>query len=169
MIRTDDRDSNRSAAVCRWLCAQVRRRLRGTGGADADGGYVSFYVVVITLGLLAMAGLVIDGGNAIAARERAADTAGQAARAGADALNPTTLRTGGVPAASTTSATQAADVVLADGHVTGTVTVHGQDVTVTVVVHQPTTILSAVGLDTISGTATATATSLRGTTSGSTG
>lgn len=141
---------------------------RRCASTRAQAGFVSLYVAVITMGLLALAGLVIDGGNALAARERAADSAGQAARAGADALNLTALRTGGPPVASTAGATRAADAVLADGHVTGTVTVHGQAVTVTVVVHQPTSILSAVGLTSITGTATATATSVRGTTSGST-
>ena len=47
-------------------------------------------------------------------------------------------------------------------------TVDGDQVTVTVVVHQPTTILSAVGVNQITGTATASATALRGTTTGGT-
>ena len=134
---------------------------------QAEAGFVSLYVVVITVGLLAMAGLVIDGGNALAAREQAADAAQQASRAGADALSPESLR--GSPnrlTATPPSAQAAANKVLKAAGVTGTVSVEGDNVTVTVVVHKSTTILSAVGVTDISGTATATATALHGTTTG---
>lgn len=141
----------------------VRARLVAAG---RDGGFVSLYVVAITLGVLAMTGLVIDGGNALTAREQAADSAQQAARAGADALSPASLRTASDPRANGATATQAANAVLADSGLVGTVTVTGQNVTVTVVVHKATTILSAVGLNTISGTASATATAVRGTDTG---
>ncbi|MCW2525284.1 MAG: hypothetical protein JWM76_144 [Pseudonocardiales bacterium] len=141
----------------RW--AQVRQ--------DADAGFVSLYVVVITLGLLAMAGLVVDGGNALAAREQAADSAQQASRAGADALSPDSLR--GDPSSLTAApaaAQTAARSVLEAAGVTGTVIVDRDAVTVTVVVHKKTTILSAVGVTDITVTATETATAVHGTTSG---
>ena len=136
--------------------------------AEGERGFVSLYVVAITVGLVALAGLVIDGGNALAAREKAADTAQQAARAGADALSPDSLRNPGALSATPAGATQAANQVLSTGGVTGTVSVDGDQVTVTVVVHQATTILSAVGVNQITGTATASATALRGTTTGGT-
>ncbi|HEX8081478.1 MAG TPA: pilus assembly protein TadG-related protein [Jatrophihabitans sp.] len=129
---------------------------------------MSLYVVVITVGLLAMAGLVIDGGNALAAREQAADVAQQAARAGADALSPESLR--GSPTgltASPAAAQAAANRVLDTAGVTGTVNVDGASVSVTVVVHKDTTILSAFGVGPIKGRATAAATALHGTTGGS--
>ncbi len=137
---------------------------------QAEAGFVSLYVVVVTVGLLAMAGLVIDGGNALAAREQAADVAQQASRAGANALSPDSLR--GNPTgltASPAAAQAAAQRVLDAADVTGKITVGvaGDSVTVTVVVHKSTTILSAVGLTDISGTATATAIALHGTTTGS--
>ena len=147
------------------LRGAVTRRLRRILD-EAEGGFVSLYVVAITVGLVALAGLVIDGGNAIAARGKAADTAQQAARAGADALAPDALRETGGLFAKPAAATQAANEVLATGGVTGTVTVAGDAVTVSVVVHQATTILSAVGIDQITGTATASAVALRGTDSG---
>jgi Flp pilus assembly protein TadG len=134
---------------------------------QAEAGFVSLYVVVITVGVLAMAGLVIDGGNALAAREQATDAAQQAARAGADALSPESLR--GSPTgltASPTAAQAAADRVLDTAGVTGTVTVDGANVTVTVVVRKETTILSAFGVGPIEGKATSTATALHGTTTG---
>jgi Flp pilus assembly protein TadG len=140
-----------------------RAHLRG----QAEAGFVSLYVVVITVGLLAMAGLVIDGGNALAAREQATDVAQQAARAGADALSPESLR--GSPTgltASPAAAQAAANRVLDTAGVTGTVRVDGADVSVTVVVHKDTTILSAFGVGPIKGKATSTATALHGTTTG---
>jgi Flp pilus assembly protein TadG len=134
---------------------------------QAEAGFVSLYVVVITVGLLAMAGVVIDGGNAIAAREQAVDAAQQASRAGADALSPDSLR--GSPTgltASPAAAQAAANRILETAGVTGTVNIDGDNVTVMVVVHKSTTILSAFGLNDISGRATATATALHGTTTG---
>ena len=134
---------------------------------QAEAGFVSLYVVVITVGLLAMAGLVIDGGNALAAREQATDVAQQAARAGADALSPDSLR--GSPTgltASPAAAQAAANKILDTAAVTGTVSVDGGNVTVTVIVHKDTTILSAFGVGPIEGKATSTATALHGTTTG---
>ncbi|HEX4082993.1 MAG TPA: pilus assembly protein TadG-related protein, partial [Acidimicrobiales bacterium] len=119
---------------------------------------------ITALAALVMAGLVVDGGAALATRERAADLATQAARAGATALTPTSLR--GLPAqlrADPTVATRAADQVLADGGASGHVTVAGDTVTVTAHLPRHAVILSAVGVDDISQTATATATALVGT------
>ena len=148
--------------------ARVVRGRRAQLRAQAEAGFVSLYVVVITVGLLAMAGLVIDGGNALAAREQAADVAQQAARAGADALSPESLR--GSPTgltASPVAAQAAANRVFDAAGVTGTVSVDGADVSVIVVVHKDTTILSAFGVGPIEGKATSTATALHGTTGGS--
>jgi hypothetical protein len=118
--------------------------------------------------LLTMAGLVIDGGAAIAARGRAADLAEQAARAGADALVPASLR-GPSPAGirvDPEAARVAAGRVLSLGGATGEVTINGRDVTVTAHVPRRAVILTAVGIDDLTGTATATATILHGTTTG---
>lgn len=141
------------------------RRCR-QGGETAEGGFVSFYVVLITIGLLAMCGLVFDGGNALAARGQAADVSQQAARAGADALSPASLRSVGPVGltAGPAAAGAAANRVLRAGGVSGTVAVSGDTVTVAVVVHRRTSILSAVGLTQITGRATASATAIHGTT-----
>jgi Flp pilus assembly protein TadG len=138
-----------------------RQRL---AGEDAERGSIALYFAITALAALVMAGLVIDGGAALATRERAADLATQAARAGATALTPTSLR--GAPTdlqADPTAATQAADAILSDGGATGAVTVTGDTVTVTAHVPRHTVILSAVGLTDISQTATASATALVGT------
>lgn len=131
---------------------------------DGERGALALYFAIITTALLAMAGLVIDGGAALATRERAADLATQAARAAATALTPASLR--GQPtqlSVDPAAATHAADAVLADGGATGTVSVTGDTVIVTAHLPRRTTILSAVGLDDISQTATAIATAVIGT------
>lgn len=136
----------------------------------ADRGSISLYFAIVTLAALMMAGLVLDGGAALSTRERAADLATQAARAGAAALTPGSLR--GLPTdlqADPAAATRAADAVLSDGGATGQIQVSGASVTVTAHVPRHTVILSAVGLDDISQSASATATALVGTATTATG
>jgi Flp pilus assembly protein TadG len=131
--------------------------------AGSDRGSVSLYFAIITLAALVMAGFVIDGGAALATRERAADLATEAARAGANALTPSSLRA--LPSglrADPGAAQAAADRVLQAGDATGQVSVDGERVSVTVTIHKRTVILSAVGLDDISQTASASATPLYG-------
>ena len=71
-------------------------RIESLGPAeDLERGSILLYLLPIALVLLLFAGLVFDGGTALAARGRAADLAAQAARAGADALNQAALRSGG--------------------------------------------------------------------------
>jgi Flp pilus assembly protein TadG len=132
---------------------------------DPEKGSIALYFAIVTVSALVMAGVVIDGGAALATRERAADLATQAARAGANALSPTSLRTA-LPDAlqvDPTAATQAADAVLTDAGATGQVQVTGETVTVTAHVPRHTVILSAVGLENISQTASASASALVGT------
>lgn len=133
-----------------------------------DAGSVSVYLAVWAIAMMAMAGLVIDGGAAIAARARAADLAEQAARAGADALSPASLR-GPRPVdlqVDPAAARTAADRVLALGGATGEVTVSGLSVSVTAHVPRQAAVLTAVGVNDLTGSATATATVLHGTTTG---
>ena len=73
----------------------ARRSLRPAG----DRGSVAVFTVVFAIAVIFLTALIVDGGNAMNARERAADIAGQAARAAADDISPATLRQG-VPAGS---------------------------------------------------------------------
>jgi len=124
--------------------------------------------VITVVALFALAGLVLDGGAALAAHGRAADAAQQAARAGADALDVTSLRapTPAGLAANPAAARAAAARVLAAADVTGDITVTGRAVTVTARAATPAAILTIVGIDRVGGTATATAVPLHGTTTG---
>jgi Flp pilus assembly protein TadG len=137
-------------------------------GEDADRGSIAAYLVIIAVALFALAGLVLDGGAALAAHGRAADAAQQAARAGADALDGASLRAA-TPAgltANPAAARAAAARVLAAADVTGDITVAGGAVTVTARATGPAAILPIVGIDRVGGTATATAVPLHGTTTG---
>jgi Flp pilus assembly protein TadG len=143
-----------------WGLAWLRRRLAVAG----DRGSIALYLAILATGMIAMAGLVIDGGAALATRQQAADVADQAARAGADALSPDSLRNGDPNGlhADPVAAKHAADAVLADAGATGEVTVNGGTVTVTAHISKHTAVLSAVGLTDISQSATQSATSVHG-------
>jgi hypothetical protein len=69
---------------------------KGRRGWLGDRGTLSLFVVMFTPVVILLAGLLVDGGIAINARQRAADVAQQAARAGANDLNVAALRSGTV-------------------------------------------------------------------------
>jgi Flp pilus assembly protein TadG len=63
---------------------------------SSERGAVSVLVIGIAIALFVMAGLVVDGGNAINARQKISDDVEQAARAGADQIDVLALRQSGV-------------------------------------------------------------------------
>jgi Flp pilus assembly protein TadG len=67
-------------------------RFRPTRPSGDDRGSVAVFTVVFAVAVIFLLALIVDGGNAMNARERAADIAGQAARAAADDISPATLR-----------------------------------------------------------------------------
>lgn len=138
-------------------------RVRGPSPDERERGSIALYFAIIAVAALVMAGLVLDGGAALATRQKAADLATQAARAGADALTPASVR--GLPGdlqADPAAARAAVDRLLNAAGATGSVTVDGDRVTVRVTVPRRTVILSAVGVNDISQTATASARPLYG-------
>lgn len=69
--------------------------MRGTGpDAGGDRGSIALFVVIFAVGLLFLTSLLVDLGSVLSARERAADAAEQAARAAADTISPSALRSG---------------------------------------------------------------------------
>jgi len=127
------------------------RRLRG----DRGSGSVWAIGVVAVVALLA--GAVLDGGNAMAARVQALDIAQQAARAGANQLDLGALRNQGVVRLDPGAAQAVAQAFLREAGATGTATATIAQVSVTVTRSQPTLVLQAIGVDSIGMTATATA------------
>jgi Flp pilus assembly protein TadG len=69
---------------------------RLTARRPADRGSVSLWVIIFAFTTMALLILVVDGGQAINAKSRAADIAEQAARAAADDVNVAGLRAGTV-------------------------------------------------------------------------
>src|SRR6202011_4416446 len=75
----------------------LQARLRAARLSQSRGrGSVSMWVVMFAFVKLALLILVVDGGQVIIAKSRAADIAEQAARAAADDINPAALRNGQV-------------------------------------------------------------------------
>ncbi|WP_021599817.1 TadE/TadG family type IV pilus assembly protein [Actinomadura welshii] len=73
------------------------RRLSRARPHSRDRGTIAMYTVLFTPIVLLLAGLLVDGGLAIHARQRAADVAEQAARAGANQIDTAALRETGRP------------------------------------------------------------------------
>ena len=119
---------------------------------------VTAFVVVFMLALIVMAGLVLDGGLALAAKVQAIDDAQAAARAGAQAIDVPLYRSTGEITLDPTQASTDAEAFLARSGHTGTVSVNGDQVTVTVTITQPTQILSLVGVDSFTETGSGSAT-----------
>ena len=133
--------------------------LRRRGGPTREAGAAAVILVLLTPVLFALAGLVLDGGRAIAARQRAADVAEQAARAGVDALDVGALRATGADTIDPDAARAAACryVVTAAPGAGCTVRVGADTVTVEVATRTPTVLLGLVGVDSLHAASTATA------------
>jgi hypothetical protein len=114
-----------------------------------DGGLTAF-VVPFVLGLLVLAGLALDGGLTLAAKARANGQAEAAARAGAQAIDLMAYRDSGTLQLLPAEAITKAQEQMAAGGATGTVTVSGDTVTVTVTASQPTELLGLIGIDSLS-------------------
>ena len=123
---------------------------------------LTLFTCLITVAMLVLTGLVVDGGYVLAARRRAIDEANGAARAGAQALAPSSYRAGGGVDLDAGAADAAAQGYLgAAGH-SGTVTVNGSEVTVSLNFDQPMSLLRIIGIDTVNVSGRGTARSVRG-------
>jgi putative Flp pilus-assembly TadE/G-like protein len=136
----------------------------GLGLAPAshpDRGSISVLVIFFALIALALASLLVDVGNALNARERAADIAEQAARAGANDVDVAALRTGLVQIDTATACGRAANLVAAYGASSGfnatarCASVSPQQITITVSVTTKPLIAASLGNFTVHASATA--------------
>jgi Flp pilus assembly protein TadG len=127
------------------------------GWRRQDRGAATVFVVTFAIVLLVLAGLVVDGGLALNARQRVSDDVEQAARAGSQRLDVATLRDLGIvridPAA---SAAAARDFLLQRGYPASgiRVTTSALQVTTSASIQQPTALLSLVFVDHFTVTAT---------------
>lgn len=126
---------------------------------------MSVFVVGLAVVLFGVAGLAIDGGRVINAKDRAYDVAEQAARAGANEIDVETLRTSGQVVLRPGDARAAAANYVGkysgytlDGPIGTTATT----VTVSLKATIPTTLLSLVNIDNIDIAGTATASAVTG-------
>ena len=106
------------------MTADIKRR--------DDRGAASILFAVVGVALLMATGLAVDGGRKLGALSEARDIADNAARAGAQMIDEDTYRSSGIPALDPAAATQRAHAYLATHGHTGTVTVAGAAITVTV-------------------------------------
>ncbi len=138
------------------------RRVRARTGDDA--GQVTPFVVILTIALIAFAGLVLDAGMALSAKVQALDAAQAAARAGAQQLNLTAYRESNIAELDPPRAEAAARDWLSAAGLDDTVTATTTTVTVTVRRTTRTQLLQLVGVNSLDVSATATATAVHGVT-----
>ena len=141
-----------NAGLTHWHRPRTGARTRHR---DRERGSITAFVVVLAAAFIILAGLVYDGGRALAAKTAAIDEAQQAARTAAQALNPADLRDN-ILATTAGQAIADAENYIASCGDTGTVTINGNQINVDVVHHQPTEILGVIGIGEITVTGNAT-------------
>ena len=110
-----------------------------------EAGSVTAFVAAFTVALLAVAGLVVDGGYLLAARQSALAEAEAAARAGAQAVDVSALRAGSVVVVADAARRRVAEYLVRSGH-EGEAEVAGDMVTVRVRVAKRLTVLGLFGV-----------------------
>jgi Flp pilus assembly protein TadG len=139
-------------------------RLPGRRSAS-DTGSITLMLVALFVALIALAGIVIDGGAKLNQAENATAIAQEAARAGAGMVNQANAYSTGTFTVDQGQAIAAAQQYLASAGYHGTVTPVGtESIEVTVTVTAPTRVLSIIGIDTMTSTGTATASLVTGVT-----
>ncbi|MFK0127113.1 TadE/TadG family type IV pilus assembly protein [Streptomyces nigra] len=131
-----------------------------------DTGGVTVFVAVCVLALIGIIGVAVDGGGKMRATQRADHIAGEAARAGGQAIDPAEAILGNAIVVDPQDATAAAQAYLRSAGATGTVSVLGDGTTLSVHVtgSYDTTFLAALGIDSLPVTGHGTASLLHGVT-----
>ncbi|MFJ9752711.1 TadE/TadG family type IV pilus assembly protein [Streptomyces chartreusis] len=131
-----------------------------------DRGGITAFVAVCVVALLGIIGVAVDGGSKMRAVERADYIAGEAARAGGQAIDPAQAISGDAVVVDPQDAIAAARSYLNSVGATGTVSVSGDGKKLTVTVNDAydTTFLSAVGIGSLTVTGHGEATLLYGVT-----
>ncbi|MFF2515533.1 pilus assembly protein TadG-related protein [Streptomyces sp. NPDC058086] len=131
-----------------------------------DRGGVTVFVAVCVVALIGIIGVAVDGGSKMRATERADYIAGEAARAGGQAIDPAQAVTGQAIVVNPQDAQAAAQAYLRTAGATGTVSVSGDGKTLTVTVTDSydTKFLPVVGIGSLAVTGHGKATLLHGVT-----
>ena len=130
-----------------------------------DRGSITLLLLVLFVALIALAGIVIDGGAKLNQAENANAVAQEAARAGAGMVNQAAAYASGSFTVDQAQALAAARRYLAANGYRGTVTAIGTEaIRVTVTVTSPTHVLSIIGVDSMTSTGSATAALVSGVT-----
>jgi len=150
-----------------------RVRTARAGRCDRERGSITLMLAALSVALIALAGIVIDGGAKLRAAENADAVAQEAARAGAGIVNQSTAYSTGTFVVDQSQAitaaraylAAAARAYLADGSLQGSVAAQGtESIRVTVTVSEPTSVLSIIGIDSMRSTGAATASLVTGVT-----
>jgi hypothetical protein len=138
------------------------------GARPTDEGSITLFVCVAAVGLLLLAGLVVDGGAKVRAIQRADRLAAEAGRAGGQAIDVRAAIPGNVPVVNPSAAIRAAQAYLTAQGVTGQVRVAdaGRALVVDVTVSSPTVFLGLMGVNRVTVHGTSTVRLVRGVTGG---
>lgn len=132
---------------------------------DGERGSLTLMLAVLMVALLALAGLVIDGGRKLNQSASAYAIAQEAARAGAGMVDRSAAYRSGTFRVDEGQALAAARDYLTGAGYSGSVTADGtRRIRVTVTVSEPTLVLSLIGIDTMTSTGSAVASLVTGVT-----
>ncbi len=126
-------------------------------GTGRDRGALTLMLALLMVVLVALIGLVIDGGRKLNESETAYAVAEEAARAGAGVVNTSTAYSSGTFEVDVPLALAASRSYLASAGYSGTVTASGNSIRVTVTITESTDVLSVVGISSMSATGSAVA------------
>ncbi|MGW1411270.1 pilus assembly protein TadG-related protein [Streptomyces sp. NPDC002403] len=131
-----------------------------------DRGGIAVFVAICAIALIGIIGIAVDGGGKMRTVERADYLAGEAARAGGQAIDPAQAVTGQAIVVDPQAAAAAAQAYLHSAGASGSVSVSGNGKTLTVTVNgsYDTRFLSVAGIGSLSVTGHGKATLLNGVT-----
>jgi Flp pilus assembly protein TadG len=135
---------------------------------DSERGGLSLMIVVLFVALMALVGLVVDGGAKLAADENVVALAQEAARAGATTVDVSRAYASGSFVVDRAHALEAArQYLVRAGYSQFSLAPEGERaIRVSVTITRPTKFLSLIGIDSFTCTGTATATLVTGVTVG---
>ncbi|KPH98720.1 hypothetical protein OV450_5591 [Actinobacteria bacterium OV450] len=137
-----------------------------SGRLQKDRGGIAVYTAIVTVALLAIIGLAIDGSGKLRATKRADAVAMEAARAAGQAIDPAAAVTGTAVRADPAAAQAAAQAYLARASTQGSAALSADGTRLTVTVHDtyPTKFLAIAGIGSMDVTGHGSARLLYGTT-----